>query len=893
MRILVKHILVLLVISTVTAIPQLDDNSWTLMIYLDGDNDLEDFALQDINEMEMIGSSADLNIIVLLDTYGEPGILYEISKDTNKFEITSKILVAPEKLTGEINMGDPEVMKEFISYCQENYVTDYYALVLWDHGSGWSDYGDPNVQTEKRVDNYNRYEEEDIVKGICFDDTDLDVLTQNELQSVLSTYPVDILGFDACLMGYLEIAYDFIGLADYLVFSQETEPGDGWPYDEIISYLDNNPAATVETVASTIAEIYVESYTYGSQGSEGTVTMSAIATAELSGVDVAVDALIDLMLPNMENYQEKIENAFYAADSYTDPTAIDFIGFLTELKIQFSTDTDIVKKIDTILTLLGSAVVNNDYGIYQTNTNGLSIYFPHYEGEYDQNYNVAVDWSESTKWDTFVYEFSIATGGYLDDAYIIDQGQNQYTISSGDAHLFAVEIDNLYHPQLLEVQLSFDESDDFDLYLVNNQGYIISYSVAQNPEFVSYIFTDEKIAGIIIHAYSGSGNYVLEFYLSNAPYLSGTSTGNVNEGYYATYTVEIGVVDLPILMDLTLSFSTSYDFDLYVYSNYYGLLGYSEGYTSPEVVSILFAYNDTLQIYVYAYQGSGSYSLTLELEEYQLASVEFISTSSQGLDSNSDSTFDMMEFTIEMSTDVENYYYLYTDYYIYYADYIYYFSTSLILEYIEETSGTVVLSTSVAAMDLILDLYDIPQTATFTILAYTSIIDENYFILDEQLIFSENYQSSDFDSLSYEMIESDPETGTLSAGQYVYYAIDVDSGDEISISLTGDTTTDFDFSVIDMTMTTVLYNSAELYYPETAIVTAVSTGIVLIMISGFSGEGEYQLSVEVNGEQVGSNDPGSLDSSLDDNGKTDNSDVPVSFFTLLAMPILNIIRKKK
>ena len=86
---------------------------------------------------------------------------------------------------GDTNMGDPAVLDGF-GPPAKLYPADHYALILSDHGGGWTG----AVQDESSND---------------------DSLSLNEMVQALSrsgrlTGPLEMLGFDACLMGTLEVA---------------------------------------------------------------------------------------------------------------------------------------------------------------------------------------------------------------------------------------------------------------------------------------------------------------------------------------------------------------------------------------------------------------------------------------------------------------------------------------------------------------------------------------------------------------------------------------------------------------------------------------------------------------------------------------------------------------
>ena len=96
---------------------------WTVLVYMAAGNDLETVGLQDINEMEMVGSTKDVNIVAQVDRIPFSALdnlglghfddssnnnwtgtrRYYITRDTNPEIIRSRLV----QDLGEKNMGDP------------------------------------------------------------------------------------------------------------------------------------------------------------------------------------------------------------------------------------------------------------------------------------------------------------------------------------------------------------------------------------------------------------------------------------------------------------------------------------------------------------------------------------------------------------------------------------------------------------------------------------------------------------------------------------------------------------------------------------------------------------------------------------------------------------------
>ena len=215
--------------------------SWTIMVWLDGDNTLDDAAKVDFHEMEAglfaaqqkdSDIMANLNIIVQYDgRYGNYGRFEVQPRDINPDfdESNPSYGKISGGLSTEPNMGDAGELKNFIEYTKERYDTDYYALILWNHGGG---------VRSLQADSSSR--------EICEDTTDNDILYIGEIKDVLDVGDsVDFLGMDACLMGMTEIAYEFRpGTGDFgaqtMTFSPANEQVDGWEYDRILYRLSGS-----------------------------------------------------------------------------------------------------------------------------------------------------------------------------------------------------------------------------------------------------------------------------------------------------------------------------------------------------------------------------------------------------------------------------------------------------------------------------------------------------------------------------------------------------------------------------------------------------------------------------------------------------------------------------
>ncbi len=366
---------------------------WTVMIYLDSDNNLESAGINDINEMEIVGSTSEVNIVVQVDRIpysvlaaNNEGYLDDISNSnwttTRRYYITQDfdpIQINSQLISdlGELNMGDPQILVNFTNWAAINYPAKRYLLVIWNHGGG--------------------FRSTNLTKDIAWDDTSGgDKITMPELEYALSMIStqigkkIDIIGMDACLMAMTEVAYQIKDYADILVASEENEPGDGWPYDTILGELVVNPLISSEQLAVDIVDKYIFSYPYGN------VTQSAI---DLSYMGTLAGQLSNLALAIMSDSltpKSKYILASVSSQYYGDYDFIDLYDFCKKVLI-YSNSTDVKNIALSIQQTLNYAVIKSGYsGGSVSGSKGLSIYFPYIAYHYYYNYT---NFSQDTFWD--------------------------------------------------------------------------------------------------------------------------------------------------------------------------------------------------------------------------------------------------------------------------------------------------------------------------------------------------------------------------------------------------------------------------------------------------------------------------------------------------------------
>jgi hypothetical protein len=377
--------------------------SWTFLVYLDGDNNLESAGIDDFLEMSSVGSTSDVNIVVQFDRISGYDTTYGDWTDTRRFHITQG--ETPWDYNGvsigEANMGDPQTLIDFVQWGMSHYPADRYAVVLWDHGSGW------------------RYEEEPLFKGVAFDDTDGgDGLTSPELRSAMDTLsnhgadPLDLVGFDACLMGMIEVDNQLIPYVDVRVGSEETEPEDGWPFDIILSELRGTPSMS----ASQLGTVIVDEY-YASYGNYETQSAVDLHTA-YDTLNTAVNDFAVALINGMNDHFTEIAGARANAQAFYVSSFIDLYDFAYQIN-QSVSDSTLNGAATDVMNAVDNAVIREQHGSDWPGAHGISIYFPESSGSYDATYDGSQGWLQftmNTQWDEWLNAF-YAGGGTCNDPH--------------------------------------------------------------------------------------------------------------------------------------------------------------------------------------------------------------------------------------------------------------------------------------------------------------------------------------------------------------------------------------------------------------------------------------------------------------------------------------------
>lgn len=341
--------------------PQTETGRWTILVYMAADNDLEPYAIDDLNEMEAARVTADVGIAVAVDRVDGDDIrdgdwtdtrLGLIEADSSLSRITSSLVTQ-----GEWNTGSAASLTRFIDWAAAANPADHYALILWNHGSG--------------------------IQGIGYDQTSGgDRLALNEIRQGIAGSTlgkVDLLGFDACSMGLIEVAQAVTGIADIMVASEDTEPGAGWNYTRWLNSLFS-AGNTTTSLATAAVDSFGANY-----ATEQDVTLAAIDLAKTGAIAEALNQFIAATHSATAADWQAIHAAQRQASYFYDADSIDLIDFAHAMANRSISPAlaDAALSLSIAADAAVIAATDNEAG-----ANGLAIYWPDYRpATFSSDYN--------------------------------------------------------------------------------------------------------------------------------------------------------------------------------------------------------------------------------------------------------------------------------------------------------------------------------------------------------------------------------------------------------------------------------------------------------------------------------------------------------------------------
>ena len=441
-----------------------EDNlpEWGFYVYMAGDNTLYEEVTDDLNEMKMVGSNSNLEIVALTDQLlGNDSHAYHVVKHGVEETSLSEINATWEN---EIDMGDGETLKDFMVWATTEYPAKRKILVIWDHGSGW----------KKVAEDQGSH------------------LTVPEIRQSIEDYrqitgdpPLTLIGFDACLMGMFEIAYELKDQAEMIHGSEAYEPLEGWTYNHLLYKLDQQ--TTNSELAYHIVNDYIESYRNGSVYTSYSVTAAVVDTSKLEDVGEKLEDFSGQINSVLPVYRDQVSYARDQTQRYDqNPDYRDLYDLTINVQNRIPV-SDMIEYSKELQDSINDAVIAEDHWqkpgkLPVERAHGLTIYFPTDGAEtgYD---DLLIS---NSKWFEFINNFATEMEP---KAHFIEV--NSMSVDTGTGYNDSVLVSGSYEGNASEVKIR----------LLNSEGNVTN------------IYNGNISLGDILGIYlqpTKSGNYSLE-----------------------------------------------------------------------------------------------------------------------------------------------------------------------------------------------------------------------------------------------------------------------------------------------------------------------------------------------------------------------------------------------
>jgi hypothetical protein len=384
---IVFTILLLLACSKKSTPPPPSLPQWTILGYFDGNNnqdkkivngDTLSYVIKDVQEMEQVGSTKDVQVIVMLGSFKTNGNCnyYFIEKcldDTISDSISSKVL---EDSLEQNDMSDPQTLRDFVKYGVEHYPAQHYILIIDDDGLGW--------------------------KGVCSDTINGDGkwMSLSEVSSALLGYRFEIIVCNAHSMSMVEVAYQLKEEANFLVASEYysySYPRNILGLSAWLQDLTNNPNLSGKSIARSIATAI-----YNASKSD----RSSVSAIDLSKVDALTSKIADLgsllITHTGTHWKEVVDARQIAVPLFTEH--FDLKRFSQNIQDSTDLDSTIKNAAQEVVNANDAAVIKMESNQPELGYGGLCIHFPKEPAEFDSARYVELDFAISN-WHVFLSRF--------------------------------------------------------------------------------------------------------------------------------------------------------------------------------------------------------------------------------------------------------------------------------------------------------------------------------------------------------------------------------------------------------------------------------------------------------------------------------------------------------
>ncbi len=385
----------------------------TIMIYMVG-SDLEtNYSLATADIYELIENDIDYEKVnVLIYTGGAKKWAKE--EVSNKYHIIFKVskngIEKLKEFKDENDMTKTDNLTEFLNYGYQKFKAEKYSLIFWNHGAG-------------------------PIYGFGVDEVQQKIMSVRKIKTALDNSPfgknnkLELIGFDACIMGNLEVAYSLKDYAEYLISSQEIEPGMGWNYN-FLSKIKSD-TSTKEIATDITNQYFNMAKSYNLKG----LTLAFIDLSKIDNVTEKFNNLFKKIYNNFDDDYYTISRIRATLTEFgKEPNVnsnyelVDIIEFVNKLPDKYKVEKE------ELVSSIEEAVIFQKTDL--KHANGLSIFFPYYDKNYTNSLVVYNGLDFSQNYYKLIRDFSkrkfSGSGSILRTPEVVNYNKDEISIDVSD-----------------------------------------------------------------------------------------------------------------------------------------------------------------------------------------------------------------------------------------------------------------------------------------------------------------------------------------------------------------------------------------------------------------------------------------------------------------------------
>ncbi len=339
-----------------------------MLLYMQPGGDPE--ALR--QELRQLSANDPATYLSLLTDAGvDPADTAFIDKIVFNNGIGMTFTTEPVAELGEVDMGTPEALVDFVTWAMQNYPARHYALTISTHGAGWLGNG------PDESDNHDQLQLPEIVQAL------------EQIRATTGIDQFDIIGFDACLMGQLEVYEALAPYTRYVIAAEEVIPGNGWEYTTPFSQLAADPTMSAEQFGKNIVDSYLAYY--AGPGARTKVDLHLIDTSRIPAVVAALDnfaaaatqdtvdklSALAVARNNAQLFGSDAGDILGTGSNSGFYASIDLVSLAELIAGQGSSiDADLADAARALSDAAQAAVIHGGADDYLPDSHGIAIYFP-------------------------------------------------------------------------------------------------------------------------------------------------------------------------------------------------------------------------------------------------------------------------------------------------------------------------------------------------------------------------------------------------------------------------------------------------------------------------------------------------------------------------------------